>query len=369
MNAPRTRPLAAAALFAALAAWSAPAQAQLVYRDFHRVDQSDVTGLSMTTADMLGLEAAPVRSFSCTVAWGVRTSASSTARSLERGTVTGAAAGSRTLRTDVQQDLHALLYGRGSGMRIAAGLAPTGSSREAELAAVALVRALDGLFSSAERMDPARPGIAAPTRFSAAIAAWDDYLDASTVEFLSAPTDELLAVHAVLTRMVNEAIENHGRVETVAVPGGLACAGVMDEEDFTPMDSSISEELRPFEMCTVQEYGPVQVYGQITASGDSLAIVEGTERPLRDAYPAATPVTESSWYHGGADLMLGRERYVKYGSTRELIPGSVALFTRHEGVNVYAVPGVPRPNAVYLPVGGCVFHEYRLARTSSNARG
>jgi hypothetical protein len=369
MNAPRTRPLAAAALCAALTAWAAPAQAQLVYRDFHRVDQSDVTGLSMTTADMLGLEAAPVRSFSCTVAWGVRTSATSTARSLERGTVTGAAVGSRALRTDVQRDLHALLYGRGSGMRVAAGLAPTGSSREAELAAVALVRALDGLFSSAERMDPARPGIAAPTRLSAAIAAWDDYLDASTVEFLSAPTDELLAVHAVLTELVNGAITNHGRVETVAAPGGLACAGVMGEEDFTPLDSSISEESRPFAMCTVHEAGPVQVYGLITSSGDSLAIVEGAEHPLRDAYPAATPATESSWYHGGADLMLGRERYVKYGSTREMIPGSVTLFTRHEGVNVYAAPGVPRPSAVFLPVGGCVFHEYRLARTSSNARG
>jgi hypothetical protein len=51
------------------------------------------------------------------------------------------------------------------------------------------------------------------------------------------------------------------------------------------------------------------------------------------------------------------------------VPGSMAPLTLTHGVTVYAAPGVARPNAVYVPVGGCRFHEYRLARTSSNVRG
>lgn len=370
MNAPQLRRRAGAALLLVPLA-AVPAHAQLVYTGFDRVDQSDATFVSITSADMLGLESASVRSYSCAVAWGVRTSAATAGASLSAGTLTGAAVGAAPLRADVQRDLHALMYGRGSGLRIAAGLAPTGSSRAAEAAANTLVRRLDGLLAAAERMDPARPGIAAPTRLAAAIGAFDDYLNASSTTFLATPSDELLAVHAVLTRMITGGISNHGRAETRAAPGGggLACAGVMNDGGFTPLDSSVSEESRPFALCTVQEAGPVQVYGLITPTGDSLAVVEGQEHALREAYPAVASAMESAWYHTGADLTLGRERYVKYGGTRELVPGSVALFTRYEGVNVYAAPGVPRPNAVYLPVGACGFQEYRLARTSSNARG
>jgi hypothetical protein len=369
MNAPLPRRRAGAALLLASLAAAVPAQAQLVYSGFGRIDQSDATFVSITSADMLGLESVPVRSYSCTVAWGVRTEGSQAGEALRTGTLTGAFAGAGAIRADVQQDLHALLYGRGSGVRIVAGLAPVGSSREAEAAAAVLVRRLDGLLSAAERMDPARPGVAAPTRLSAAIGAFDDYLDASSSAFLAEPSDALLAVHAVLARMVTGGIANYGRVETVAVPGGLACAAVMGEQDFTPLDSSISDESRPFETCTVQEGGPVRVYGLITSSGDSLAIVEGTERPLRDAYPAATSVTVSPWYHTDEALVLGGVRYRKYGNPREMLPGSVGLFTRHEGVNVYAAPGEPRPRVVYLPVNGCVFQGYGSASSFSGVSG
>jgi hypothetical protein len=369
MNAPLPRRRAGAALLLASLAAAVPAQAQLVYTGFGRIDQSDATFVSITSADMLGLESVPVRSYSCTVAWGVRIKGAEAGEALAAGTLTGAAAGGAPIRADVQQDLHALLYGRGSGVRIVAGLAPTGSSRRAEAAAVTLVRRLEGLLAAAERMNPARPGVAAPTRLSAAIAAFDDYLDASSTAFLAEPSDALLGVHAVLTRMVNGGVENDGRVETAAVPGGLACAAVMGEEDITPLDDSTREEPRPFDMCTVQESGPVKIFGQITPSGDSLAFVQGTELRLRDAYPAPVSVTEFAWYHSGAELRLGRDRYVKFGSTRELLPGSVALFARYEGVNVYAAPGLPRPTIVFLPVNGCVFQGYTSASSSSNARG
>ena len=369
MNAPQPRRRAGAALLIALAA-AVPAQAQLVYTGFGRVDQSDATFVSITSADMLGLESASVRSYSCAVAWGVRTSASAAGESLAAGTLRGAAVDAAPIRADVQQDLHALMYGQGSGMRIAAGLVPAGGSRGAEAAAITLVRRLDGLLAAAERMDPARPGVAAPTRLAAAIGAFDDYLDATPADFLAAPSDALLAVHAVLTQMVSGGIANHGRAETRAAPGGgLACAGVMGEQGFTPMESSLSEELRPFSMCTVHEAGLVEVFGLITSSGDSLSVVEGQERPLREAFPPVLSATESAWYHAGTDITLGRERYVKHGVTVERLPGSVVLFTKHEGVNVYAAPGVPRPTVVFLPVDGCGFQAYRSARTSSNARG
>lgn len=370
MNAPHPwRRTGALFLLLPLAA-AVPARAQLVYHGFERIDQSDATFVSITSADMLGLEAVPARSYSCTVAWGVRNSAGLTGEALAAGTLTGAAAGAGPIRADVQQELHALMYGRGSGVRLAAGLTPAGSSRAAEAAAAALVRRLDGLLAVTERMNPARPGVAVPTRVAAALAAFDDYLDASSAAFLADPSDELLGVHAVLTELVNGAIEHHGRPEVRATPvGGVACAMVAGETGFTPQDSSMRDEMRPFDLCTLQESGPVWVYGQINAAGDSLAVVAGQHYALRDAYPALPSATETGWYHSGADLVLGGQRYVKWSASHVLVPGSVALFTRYDGVNVYAAPGVQRPNSMYVPVRDCEFHEYRLARTSANARG
>jgi hypothetical protein len=373
MNAPQPRRLSGAALLLAALAAAAPAQAQLVYHGFSRIDQSDATFVSITSADMLGLEAVPVRSYSCTVAWGIRTSAQATGESLAAGTLSGAAVGADALPADVQHGLLALLYGRSAGGDIAAGLAPAGSGRRAHAAAATLVHRLDGLLAVAERMDPARPGVAAPTRLAAALSAFDDYLDASSSAFLAAPSDELLAVHAVLTRLVNGGIANHGRAETRAVPGsgGLACAVAGVHAEVTPegQASSMEDEMRPFAMCTVREAGPVQVYGLITSSGDSLAIVRGEQQVLREAFPAVPTATESPWYHTGAGITVGGDAYGKWGGIHEMVPGSVALFGRYEGVNVYAAPGVPRPGSVYVPVGGCGFQEYRLARAADAVRG
>lgn len=369
MNALQPRRLAGAAILLAALAAAVPARAQLVYHGFSRIDQSDATFVSITSADMLGLEAVPVRSYSCTVAWGVRTSADSTGRMLAAGTLSGAAAGAGALPADVQGELLALLYGRGSGSRIAGALAPAGSGRRAQASAAALVRRLDGLFAVAGRMDPARPGVAAPTRVAAALSAFNDYLDASSSAFLATPPAELLAVHAALTRLVNGGIENHGRAETRAVPGsGLACAVAGVHEEVTPggRDSSMDDEMRPFSMCTVAEAGPVQVYGFITPSGDSLAVVEGEQRALREAYPAVPTAAETPWYHADAKMALGRDRYARWSGIRQLVPGSVALFGRHEGVNVYAAPGVPRPKQVYVPVGGCGFQGYELDQIPTN---
>lgn len=369
MNALQPRRLAGAAILLAALAAAVPARAQLVYHGFSRIDQSDATFVSITSADMLGLEAVPVRSYSCTVAWGVRTSAETTGHELAAGTLSGAAVGAAALPAHVQGELLALLYGRGSGSRIAASLAPAGSGRRAQTAAAVLVRRLDGLFAVAERMDPARPGVAAPTRLAAALSAFDDYLDASSAAFLSTPPAELLVVHAALTRLVNGGIKNHGRAETRAVPGsGLACAvaGVHEEVTPTGRGSGMDEEMRPFAMCTVAEAGPVQVYGLITPSGDSLAIVDGEQRVLREAYPAVPTATETPWYHADAKVALGRDRYARWSGVRELVPGSVALFGRHEGVNVYAAPGVPRPKQVYVPVGDCGFQGYELDQIPAN---
>ncbi|HEU0300794.1 MAG TPA: hypothetical protein VFR37_15135 [Longimicrobium sp.] len=359
MNASLPRRRACAALLLLPLAAAVPAQAQIVYRGFDRIDQSDATFVSITSADMLGLEAVPVRSFSCPVALGVRTSAGSTGRALAAGTLTAAGAGIGAIRADVQRDLHALLYGRGSGTRIAAGLVPAGGDRAAEAATATLLRRLDGLLAAAERMDPERPGVAAPTRIAAALAAFDDYLDASSAAFLAAPTDELLGVHAVLTRMVNGGITRNG----------LPCIAVADETDVTPQMTSTAVELRPFEMCVLRESGPVQVYGQITADDDSLAVIEGRQFVLREAYPLLPAASDFGWYHAGTELTIAGQRYVKWSGTRELVPGSVALFTRFEGVNVYAAPGVPRPSSVYVPLGGCRFNEYRLDRKTVDVRG
>lgn len=109
MNAPQPRRLAGAALILASLAAAMPARAQLVYHGFSRIDQSDATFVSITSADMLGLEAVPVRSYSCTVAWGIRTSAEAAAQSLSAGTLSGAAVGAEALPASIQRELLALL--------------------------------------------------------------------------------------------------------------------------------------------------------------------------------------------------------------------------------------------------------------------
>ena len=171
-------------------------------------------------------------------------------------------------------------------------------------------------------------------------------------------------MHAALTRLVSGGIRNHGRAETRAVPGsGLACAWAPEDEEVTPDgdDSSMNEEMRPFSMCTVAEAGPVEVYGFITPSGDSLAVVGGEERALREAYPTLPTATEAPWYHADARLNFGLDiRYARWSGIRQLVPGSVTLFGNYEGVNVYGPPGVATPKRVYVPVGGCRFQGYEL---------
>jgi hypothetical protein len=112
------------------------------------------------------------------------------------------------------------------------------------------------------------------------------------------------------------------------------------------------------------------VYGLITSSGDSLAVVQGEEQPLREAFPAAQDASDLAWYHAATNPELNGQRYVKWGSPREMAPGSMVPFAEYEGVTIYAAPGVQRPGVVYVPVGGgCVFHEYRLDRNSAAVRG
>lgn len=371
MNATLQRRATRAALLLAPLAFAAPAHAQLVYHGFDRVDQSDATFVSITSADMLGLEAVPARSFSCTVAWGIRDSAGETAAALSAGTLTGAAVGKAPIDPAVQQQLNGLLHGRGGADGIAAGLAPAGSTLGAQTAAQMLARRLDGLLAAAERMDPARPGVATPTRLSAALSAFDDYLDATPTAFLAQPSDEFLAVHAVLSALVTASIEHNGRPEIRATGagGGLACALVADSRHDVPQMSTITDERRPFGECMLHPSGPLQVYGMITSSGDTLAMMDGVERPLREVYPAVRDASEFAWYHAATDPVVGGQRYVKWAMPREMLPGSIAPFAEYEGITVYAAPGVARPNAIYLPVGGCWFHEYRLARTSSAVRG
>ena len=360
---------AAAGALALAAAMAAPAHGQLVYKDFFRVDQSDVTGVSITSVDLLGLEAGSVASFECVVAWGVRTTANDVERDLASGTLRGAGAGAGVVRRDVQDDLLSVLLGQGgggAGERLAAGLAPA-ADRHGARAAAELVRRMDGLLAVTGRMDPARPGQAAPSRLHAAVSAYDAYLDASSEAFLASPPDEVAGVQAVLSRLVAAAIEHHGRTAMRAGGGALSCAPPPPPPSPAPRTPEETLSERPISACVVGEQGPERAYGMVDLeTGDTTAVVRGERLPWREAYPAARTASAERWYVEDRVIELGGRKWVRFGVERELPPGSVRPFARHGAVTMYAAPGVTRPSAVYVPVDECLFREYRPQEIPAN---
>lgn len=370
---PIIRAGAAGALVALLVAAS-PAEAQRVIPGFARSDQTDVAGVQVTSSDLLNFEPGTVKSFTCPVAWGVRTTAEAVQARLTSADlrIAGDDAAGVAVGADVQRDLLLLLTdAEGSDQaeaRIAGALAAgnPGAAREAR----GLAESLEGLILEAGRMDPARPGLVGPMRVNSAVSAFNEFVDESSAAFLASPPEEMRAIQAVLSRLVIAALENADRDVRAgdAAPGGLACAAPAAAVTAVAPPPEIAVA-----MCVLRPEGPAEVAGIVNpATGDTTVVVAGERRAFSEVYPRQVALaTEQPWYAARTPIAFGEGRYVQYGLPREMPPGTVARAGTYEGVTVYTARGrALRPGAIYLPTDvDCEFQEYRRAEEVTRVRG
>ncbi|HEU0299966.1 MAG TPA: hypothetical protein VFR37_10935 [Longimicrobium sp.] len=363
---------------AALLLGAAPAAAQRVVAGFARINQSDVTGPAVTSGDLLNFEFGTAQSVSCAAAWGIRTEGRALDAELQSLVLTPLDPADRVLWEGAQRDLARLLAG-GPGTRAARrnvreALAPA-TNRGARGAAGRLVQRLEGLLGAVLRMDPADPGRGAPTRLYAAVGAWDDYIDASGAAFLADPPNDLLAVQAVLGRLVRAAIEHSARDgDTEVVDAwGLACAPLAVAQALPPppMPPPVVEEA--FEVCVLDGGDFRRVTGVWTpATGDSLVQVGASRRPLAWAYPDRFGyAADASWFGRDRPLVVAGYEYQQWGTPRLARPGEFERRGQYLGVTVFADPDGPfLPDVIYLPSRSpCEVQPYRRTIETHRVRG
>ena len=359
-----------AALAALLAA--RPAAAQTVIPGFQRSDQSDVSGVSLTSADMLGFEPGTIKSFSCPVAWGVRTTSDAL-----RGELAGGAGSGGGAAGGASPDLLALLDdgpdARAAGERLVASLSADNSG-EARRAARGLVPRLRGLLASASRMNPAAPGELAATRLNASVTQFNRFVDASSPEFLAAPPREMTDLRDVLLRLVEAAAENEGRVTYASWPraaGVLACAPPAVAPPLPPPPlPPLPPPPAEVRMCVVHE-GAVREVSAVRDPATGAVTVNG--QPFSAAFPDVGQYAEShEFFTADRPVTFGGRRYVRFGLPRVLEPSMVRRAGEFMGVPVFVEAGAAGGTqpVIYLPVRtGCEFQPYELEVKAGSVRG
>lgn len=368
----RTIPRLAALAAAALLMTNGAADAQRVSPGAPRVNQSDVTGPAVTSSDQLLFEPGVVQSVSCAAAWGIRTAGRAVGEELGQGTLAVAFSAPRVLSDTAQEEVARLLAGgrggRFAGRQVRTALVPP-SNDAARRPAGRLVQRLEGLLTAVGRMDPRDPGRGAPTQLYEAVAAWDEFVDSSSVAFLSAPPDEMLAIQAVLRRLDYAAIE-HARRDGDAWrvdDFGLACAAALPARAEEPVVEV------PFEVCVLSDGGFRGVSGlYFPAAGDSLVEVGGVRRRLREAYPdSAGYALGAPWFGRDLPVTFGGREYRQWGMSRVAAPGELVRAGELAGVAVFAAPGEGTPpEVIYVPFRrGCEVQGYRRAVEILKVRG
>lgn len=350
-----------ALLGAALLTGAGRAEAQPTITGFPRSDQSDVSGLAVTSSDFLRMEPGSVRTFSCPVAWGVRTSGDAVGTELGAGRFILIGASDRSPGAGLQNDLlSTLVRSEGSSEardRLEAALtAGETVTPRARAAARRLVDDLDGLLLLTGAMDPARPGYRGPSRLSGAVIAYNRLVDESSDAYLAHPPEALRAVHAVLGRMVTGAALNSGRAATAATDGGLACA-VMVPVVEVPVE-------HPVAICVSTASGPAEVVGLLSEDGDTTTVVDGVRLPLRTGYPVAAGAEPRD-----DTFTMGGRQYLRFSLPREMRPGSLRAAGSSGGVGVYR-SAVAGGSSIYLTApGDCMYQEFRESREIHRVRG
>ena len=346
----------------ALLLGAAPAAGQTLIGGFARSDQSDVSGVALTSADLLGFEPGIVQTFTCPVAWGVRTTSDALRGELSARDAAGAGL------------LPLLEDGPGAGdagARLAAALS-AGNSAAGARAARALVPRLRGLLAAASRMDPARPGDVAATRLNASVTQFNAFVDASDPAFLAASPPEMTALRTVLGRLVASAEEHDGRIADPDAPrpaGTLACAPPPPVAVAPPPVVTPQPPPAAIRVCVMQG-GTIR---EVAARFDPVTrdtLVDGVRFPGALAGGAEYAASRAFFIEDHPVVLDGR-RYVKYGTPRVLGPGELVRGGEFMGVPVFVATGGRTPaEVVYLPVApACEFQPYQLEIKAGGVRG
>jgi hypothetical protein len=341
--------------------YSGALEAQRKISGFARSDQSDVSGVIVTTGDQISpmfAEPGSVRGMTCPVAWGVRTAATHSHHLLLNGGMDGTLFPQRQIDPAARQRVLGVLTSDGYGAdasALLAVLAPQ-QNRRAAAAARALVHELRGLFLEVERIDPAHPGVAGATRLARSVSAYNAYIEASGAEFLAAPPPELYAIHSALHAMVSASIEHEGRVAdlTSVDANGLVCA-----PPFVPAPPVET----PLQVCVVTDRGIRYVTAVARPeTGEHLALVGGERVPFAEAYPA--PVA-ANWLTLREPVRIGAIEYRQFGLSRKVHPDEVGFAGEAGGVDYYVTGDEPaQPTVIYFPVGAeCEMQPYRSVET------
>lgn len=355
---------AALVLALAVAVCGTEAHAQRVIPGFPRIDQSDVTGPSVTSGDLAGLFAEPgtVQNVTCPVAWGIRDAEFAAAERLSTaGNGTGVAFTTlETLLTSEAADAEE--------EAIAAALSQQNTRARAQARRLASV--LEGLFHTLDGMDPRAPGTAGPSQMHLAIGRFNEFVRASSVEFLSAPPEEFTTIRTILSELAAGAMENEGReaLPEIVDDRGLACAPAVATY------TTVAPPERQIEICVLTPPGdfawvPARVNpttGDTTVAIDGQRVAFSATQPARGAHAG-----DAEWRLSQEEIEFGGARYLTYGLYRSVQPEDVRRVGEYEGVPVYILQGEGEPaEYIYIPVSsGCEVQPYRRAEEVRSVRG
>jgi hypothetical protein len=312
------------------------------------------------------------RSYTCSVATGVRYTATNVLLALQRRDFRipdGNAEGHR-VPDEVQHRLGSLLAGGPGGVRLGeetaadwspaadamiAALTPAENNhRQARSAAEKLIRHLDGLAFQAQRLNPARPGYRdyrTANKVAAVIKAFNHFIEVSSLEYLTANPVELVAIQTVLNQLVIAGLEYEGQVQ-VCMSGWIP-----------PLPKPVLE--RPIQICVATRDGE---FREVTAifvpsTGDTLAVVDGRRTPFAGAYPETTALAgDRDWFIEDEVLTFRNRNYVKFGVPQIASPSALTRVGAWRDVSLYVSPSEANatPSVLYVPVTrGCVVQPYQ----------
>lgn len=146
----------------------------------------------------------------------------------------------------------------------------------------------------------------------------------------------------------------------LAACGRAATAGPARDAPRPVPPPSYTPRHRQIEVCVIHR-------GELRKVNAMFDIVTGDTAFDEREWGYAAPLqhaADSAWFVRNEPLVVGRERYVKYGASRRMQPADQVLAGEYRGVPLFAERGAASPPAlVYVPVRyGCAMQPYgRLA--------
>ncbi len=359
---------------------------------------TDVSGTIITSGDMvagmLAGQPGTVQTFFCPEATGVRNAGHLLMAELELGVMwvvtqapgvrlasaSGALAGlegteerqfllSARLQDDLAEVLSSGSEARSAFRSLEAGLTPaSNSSRAARRAARDLVRDLEGLAAATSEMDVYQPGHEVPTHLTRTVARYNAFINASSEEFLRNPTEELLAVEAVLSRFIVAAMDHHGDDSACGAPLPAPPAPPVEE---TPPPPPAPERATTICLFTDGDLRNVMAI-HLPLTGETLVAVNGERKPVSEVYPEDPALSRGAALAAQDEpVKFGEREYLKFGLPHVVSPDEVTRAGEVDGVSVFHHQGAESPpEVIYVPVGeGCLAQPFQRQELVRQVQG